>query len=373
MQEYLSLQSEVMGTGHRKGDRTKTGTISKPGLVRRYDIRNERPAIVTTKKLHLKTGLVEEQWMMSGDTDVAFLKENNCNIWDEWVNDPNAVYRPRTLKEMKRVYRRNHFGWGTPAVLDLGWDHATKPNCELVGEFDGFNIYHYPATDVSEPEHVVLDTTPGSENWMNWATQDNDIWMKFYLALGISDQEVVSGDLGAVYGKMFRNIDDTRMIEPGDDAQYLALRARGFTYMGSMTPVSDDVTTKDIYHRRIDQVSDLLRMMEKDPDSRRLILCPWNPAYLDEQALPPCHSFIQFWTRDLSADERYDIYSQRIKRMDMESRINAAANPECFLSNSYLGIAPISKAFFSTPEQMDEFLDKSNVPKKALTCMLFQR
>lgn len=48
----------------------------------------------------------------------------------------------------------------------------------------------------------------------------------------------------------------------------------------------------------IDQISKLLEQIRKTPDSRRLIVSAWNPALVDEMALPPCHAFFQFYVAD---------------------------------------------------------------------------
>ncbi|WP_019221506.1 thymidylate synthase [Bartonella senegalensis] len=50
--------------------------------------------------------------------------------------------------------------------------------------------------------------------------------------------------------------------------------------------------------RHIDQISHLLTMIKKMPDSRRLIVSAWNPASIEEMALPPCHCFFQFYVAD---------------------------------------------------------------------------
>ncbi|MBN9044739.1 MAG: thymidylate synthase [Rhizobiales bacterium] len=50
--------------------------------------------------------------------------------------------------------------------------------------------------------------------------------------------------------------------------------------------------------RHIDQIANLLKMLHGNPDSRRLIVSAWNPAQVDEMALPPCHCLFQFYVAE---------------------------------------------------------------------------
>ena len=70
-----------------------------------------------------------------------------------------------------------------------------------------------------------------------------------------------NGDLGPVYGKQWRSWD---------------------------TPDG----------RSIDQLSEVIETIKRNPDSRRMIVCAWNPSDVDKMALPPCHCFFQFYVAD---------------------------------------------------------------------------
>ncbi len=83
MKQYLSLVEEILNQGVKKGDRTGTGTISKFGTQRRYNL-NEGFPLLTTKKVYWKAVVHELLWFISGDTNIKYLVDNNIRIWNEW-------------------------------------------------------------------------------------------------------------------------------------------------------------------------------------------------------------------------------------------------------------------------------------------------
>ena len=153
---YLGLLDDILQNGVDRGDRTGTGTRGVFGRQLRFDLSAGFP-LLTTKKVHLKSIILELLWFLRGDSNVRWLQEQGVTIWDEWANE--------------------------------------------------------------------------------------------------------EGELGPVYGKQWRSWE-----------------------------------TKD--GRVIDQIANVVNAIKTNPNSRRHIVSAWNPAEVDQMALPPCHCLFQFFVAD---------------------------------------------------------------------------
>jgi len=153
---YLGLLDDILQNGVDRGDRTGTGTRGVFGRQLRFDLSAGFP-LLTTKKVHLKSIILELLWFLRGDSNVRWLQEQGVTIWDEWANE--------------------------------------------------------------------------------------------------------EGELGPVYGKQWRSWE-----------------------------------TKD--GRVIDQIANVVAAIKTNPNSRRHIVSAWNPAEVDQMALPPCHCLFQFFVAD---------------------------------------------------------------------------
>jgi len=157
--QYQSLLQDILDNGVVKQDRTGTGTISVFGRQIRHKMSEGFP-LLTTKKLHFKSIVVELLWFLRGDTNIKYLVDNDCNIWN---GDAYKVYREArpndkdayTIEEFAEAIKTNpifaaKYGnlgpiygaqWRKWNCLDKGFVNL-KEGEEIEIDFNYINISH---------------------------------------------------------------------------------------------------------------------------------------------------------------------------------------------------------------------------------------
>lgn len=79
--QYIELLKDILDNGVEKDDRTGTGTVSVFGRQIRHNMQDGFP-LLTTKKMAIKSVMTELKWFLKGDTNIKYLVDNKCNIWN---------------------------------------------------------------------------------------------------------------------------------------------------------------------------------------------------------------------------------------------------------------------------------------------------
>jgi thymidylate synthase len=152
MNTYLDLLRRVRDQGVAKADRTGVGTRSVFGHQMRFDLAHGFP-VVTTKRVHLRSIVHELLWFLSGETNVAYLREHGVSIWDEWADahgELGPVYGAqwrawrgsdgRTIDQLAEVMRGLATDPDSRRHLVSAWNVAELPRmalapCHLLFQF----------------------------------------------------------------------------------------------------------------------------------------------------------------------------------------------------------------------------------------------
>jgi thymidylate synthase len=220
--QYTDLLQTILDYGVDKKDRTGTGTKSIFGYTIRHNMKDGFP-LLTTKKMYMKGVITELLWFLRGDTNIKYLVDNDCHIWD---GDAYQSY----LKRMEGGRE------------DMIFDKET-----FVNEIKNNDKEHF--------------------------------WVKQF------------GELGPIYGKQWRRWTKKKMYLSTD---------------GSYEKIFDEMD-----QTVIDQIAILINDLKTNPDSRRLMVNAWNVGELDSMVLPPCHYGFQVYTRELSLEERKQIFEDK--------------------------------------------------------------
>lgn len=153
MQAYLDLLTHIKENGTFKSDRTGTGTTSVFGYQMRFNLADGFP-LVTTKKTHLKSIIYELLWFLKGETNTAYLKENNVSIWDEWASptgDLGPVYGKQwrswegadgqVIDQIKDVIHTLKTNPDSRRIIVSAWNVADLPKMALMPCHAFFQFY----------------------------------------------------------------------------------------------------------------------------------------------------------------------------------------------------------------------------------------
>ncbi len=149
MKQYLELMRDLVDNGFMRDDRTGTGTRSVFGRQMRFDLNQGFP-LVTTKTVHLKSIIVELLWFLQGRTDVNWLQERGCKIWNEWATASG---------DLGPVYGKQWRSWACPdgstidQISDLIQQIKTRPNSRRL-IVSAWNPADLPDESLSPQENV---------------------------------------------------------------------------------------------------------------------------------------------------------------------------------------------------------------------------
>lgn len=119
-----------------------------------------------------------------------------------------------------------------------------------------------------------------------------------------------AGELGPVYGSQWRSWPVVQLRDLG--GEFVTHEDGSHTFFKAK-----------VYTKSIDQIAQVVSTLKTNPDSRRLIVSAWNPAEVDNMALPPCHLLFQFYTEELTNDERVLYASQH--QLEVGDALNVPA------------------------------------------------
>jgi thymidylate synthase len=140
--QYQKLLQNVLENGIAKKDRTGTGTLSTFGATIRHSMSEGFP-ILTTKKVAFKTMVTELKWFLRGDTNIKYLQDNNCKIWDGDYKKSG-----RTDGELGPVYGKQWRDWN-------GYDQLENLIVGLINEPDS-RRHLVSAWNVDDLEEMTL-------------------------------------------------------------------------------------------------------------------------------------------------------------------------------------------------------------------------
>ena len=159
--QYEDFMRHVRTHGVAKADRTGTGTTSVFGHQMRFDLREGFP-LVTTKKVHLKSVILELLWFLRGEGNARWLQERGVTIWDEWAaadGDLGPVYGVQWrswptpdgghIDQIADAVKQLETNPDSRRIIVSAWNVAALPAMALMPCHAFFQFYVAPAESPS--------------------------------------------------------------------------------------------------------------------------------------------------------------------------------------------------------------------------------
>lgn len=100
MKQYNDTNRDILENGYTSPDRTGTGTVKKFGVLEEFDLRDGNHNLLTLSRKHFKSIIHEVHWLCQGSTNINYLLQNKCRIWNEWAVKAENVTIPQKSREI---------------------------------------------------------------------------------------------------------------------------------------------------------------------------------------------------------------------------------------------------------------------------------
>lgn len=364
---YHNLVEDVLHNGNFKGDRTGTGTYAVVGRMARYSLLNKRSPRLTTKQL---TDNPEREmlWFRTGDSSIKELRDQNIGLWNNWLIPGTEKYRMKSTEELLEAIRKKYDGDFIEAQYTVAEVFAKVPEMKGINTL-GECLVKITLKESDMKRHVTLY---GSEE--NFATLE-DMVVSAAVELKINPQVLTDGNIGpGAYGPQWRHWPDTQIVSGKLELQqYLE---QGYTKVTTIQEAyaSYEWAGKHVVHREVDQLANAIKLLENDPNSRRIIITAWNPALTWKAALPPCHLYFQFISHELTLQQRIMIAQDQVElaKYDLTKQQARTGMMDCAL-RTWTDWTVYQKQTLVSDEEMHRRLDEAGIKRRGLYCFLLLR
>lgn len=276
-----------------------------------------------------------------------WLEQNKTNNVKKWNKVDTEYFRLLDTVLKKGKLKRNRTGIDTISVFG----EQAKFNVDL----DAFPVLTTKKVFFRGILHEVLWFIKGDTNIKYLVDNDVHIWDEWAYKRYIDENgaEVINTQEEFIEA-IKKDIEFAKKWGELGEGTYGGMW-RGFPYYTEPNIENWDIPVK-YYHSQykgsVDQLKNVVNKLKTNPDDRRMIISAWHPYWVDHCALPPCHCLFHFNTEELTSEERYD-YANKIGlnlAVSYDSEKKSLNESECL-----------------------KILDKYNIPKRKLNCLLYQR